>query len=286
MKNKSLTIFTSMTNPEDRNDAWEEALQCYEDIADEVIVVGKDWPYEFKWDHIGKTFQEGLDKSNSDWALRMDIDYFFHEKDIKRIREAINKFDEYPALAFPQYQIFTPNRYQIKTRICLAFNKKRFPEILLNGGGDLTLATLNNELIDPKKVPNINAPIFQYESIFRTKEIIAEDRARFARAWFRYFNAHQNRGGDTPKMAFEAWYQMIKERYPKHTFKLNPEDHPKYIKNKLLHIDKKQFGYNAFGLEKNNKISFVNILKSYREKYINPLFLYKYKKINYYSKKL
>ena len=30
---------------------------------EEVIVVGKNWPFEFSWDG-GKTFQEGLDKSS------------------------------------------------------------------------------------------------------------------------------------------------------------------------------------------------------------------------------
>ena len=52
-----LSIFTTMTNPSERNDPWKEALNCYEDLADEVIIVGEDWPYEFRWDHIGKTFQ-------------------------------------------------------------------------------------------------------------------------------------------------------------------------------------------------------------------------------------
>ena len=48
-----LSIFTSMTNPEERNDAWQEAISCYEDIADEVIIVGDSWPEEFKFDLIG-----------------------------------------------------------------------------------------------------------------------------------------------------------------------------------------------------------------------------------------
>ena len=52
-----LSIFTSMTNPEERNDAWQEAISCYEDIADEVIVVGDSWPEEFKFDLIGQTYQ-------------------------------------------------------------------------------------------------------------------------------------------------------------------------------------------------------------------------------------
>ncbi len=285
MKNQSLTIFTSMTNPEKRNDPWKEALNCYEDFADEVVIVGKDWPEEFAWDHIGKTFQEGLDKSTSDWVIRMDIDYFFHEKHKMKIRNAIEKYSEFPILAFPQYQFFTPDRYQIKTRICLAFNKKKFPNIKLNGGGDLTLATLNNELVDPKKVPNINVPIYQYDSIFRTKEIISEDRARFAKAWIDYFGADESRGGKTPDLAFKAWYEMVKERYPKHTFKLKLEEHPKYLRSKLYQISENQFGYNAFGLKDNTNREFITYLKGYKEKYFNPLIIGKYKWVNYYNKK-
>ena len=48
MNMTTLTIFTSMTNPDARHDAWKEALDCYESLADEVIIVGKDWPNEFK----------------------------------------------------------------------------------------------------------------------------------------------------------------------------------------------------------------------------------------------
>jgi len=279
----SLSIFTSMTNPDERNDAWEEALNCYEDLADEVVIVGENWPYEFKWDHIGKTFQEGYDKSKSDWVIRMDIDYFFHEKSFGLIRKAISKYNDYPVLSFPQYQIFTPERYQIKTRICLAFNKSRFNEIKLNGGGDLTLATYKGELIDPKKVPNINAPIYQYESTFRTKEIISEDRVRFARAWKEHFGSYNERGGGTPELAFEAWFNMVKDRYPKHTFNLNLEDHPKYIKDKLKNLNDGQFGYDAFGLKGKTKRPFKNYLKGYKEKYINSFFLKKYKFINTYK---
>ena len=77
-------------------------------------------------DTIGKIFQEGYEKSSMDWVIRMDLDYFFHEKDKDKLRKSLFKYQDYPAVAFPQYQIFTPDRYQIKTRICLAFNKKKF----------------------------------------------------------------------------------------------------------------------------------------------------------------
>lgn len=277
----SLSIFTSMTDPEKRNDPWKESLSCYQEFADEVVTVGENWPEEFEWDLIGKVFQEGFDKSTKDWVIRMDLDYFFHENDIGHLRKSLQRFNSFPAISFPQYQIFTPDRYQIKTRICIAFNKKKFPNIKLNGGGDLTLATLNGELIDPKKMPNVNIPIYQYESSFRTKEIIAEDRARFARAWNRYFKDYGARGGESPNEAFDAWFEMIKERYSKHTFEIKYKNHPKYIKNKLDEIEKNHFAYDAFGLKYTTKRPYINYLKGYREKYINSLFLKRYNYVKY-----
>mgnify|MGYP000621916421 CR=1 FL=1 len=115
----NLSIFTTMTNPETRNDPWREAISCYEFFANEVVVVGDDWPEEFTWDHIGKTFQEGYEKCTSDWVMRMDIDYFLHEKYVQRLRNALVRYKDYPAISLPQYQIFTPDRYQIKTKLAI-----------------------------------------------------------------------------------------------------------------------------------------------------------------------
>ena len=134
---KMISIFTTYTNPEQRNDPYIEALKCYEEFADEVIITGKIGPMNFLGKKLGKTFQDGFNKVNGDWAIRMDIDYFFHEKDFKKIKEKLNKYKEYPAVSFPQYQFFTPRNYHLKTRLCIALNKKKFPDIKLNGGGDL-----------------------------------------------------------------------------------------------------------------------------------------------------
>ena len=72
-----LSIATSYTNPEERMDPWKEALACYEDLADEVVRSGDNWPYEFTWDYIGKVFNESYQKATGDWVIRMDLDYFF-----------------------------------------------------------------------------------------------------------------------------------------------------------------------------------------------------------------
>lgn len=258
-----ISIFTSMTNPEERMDPYKEALNCYKDFADEVVVVGENWPNEFSFDYIGKTFQEGFDKCSGDWVVRMDIDTFFHEKNIGDLRNVLLKNQDLPGVVFPKYQIFTPERFNIKAKMCIAFNKKKFSSIKLNGGGDLCDPTINGKLLNQYNLPNENIPIWNYDSVFKTKKVISKDRARFARAWYNYFGNWGDRGGGTEQEAFNAWYEMIEKRYRFHTLKLKIKDHPKYIIQKLLDLDENQFGYNAFGLKENIKRAPVAYLKNY-----------------------
>ena len=90
-----LSISTSYTNPEERMDPWREALTCYNDLADEVVRSGENWPYEFSWDYIGKVFNESYEKATGDWVIRMDLDYFFHENDFEKIRSRLEEnFDK------------------------------------------------------------------------------------------------------------------------------------------------------------------------------------------------
>jgi len=264
-----ISTFTTMTNPEERNDPWKEALNCYESFSDEVVIVGDDWPKEFKFDLIGKYYQKGFDESSGDWVLRMDIDYFFHQNNLDKLRKYLIKNSDAPAVSFPQYQFFTPDRYQIKTRLCIAINKKKYPNVKFNGGGDLCLPTIDEKIINPRKMPNINVPIYQYDALFRTKDMISKDRARFARAWFEQFNEYGDRGGPSPEEAFEAWFEVVKNKYSFHVHKINLDNHPKFIRENLKELNQNQFGFDAFGLKGKTKRPFINYLKGYREKYIN-----------------
>ena len=264
-----LSLFTTYTEAEKRNDPWKEALSCFNFIADEVIVTGDDWPYEFKWSQIGKYFQEGLENTSGDWSIRMDIDYFFHEKDILNLHKYLEKYENFPIVCFPQYQFFTINRFQVKTRLCIAINRKFQHKVKLNGGGDLCLATYENKLVLPQQVPNINIPIYQYDSTFRTKEIIKKDRFRFAKAWNREFGNFGSRGGNDEDLCFEAWFKDIKNKYPKHVNQIKFEDHPIFIKNKLRTLSNDQFGHSAFGLKDKWESSIGNYLRGYKSLHLD-----------------
>jgi hypothetical protein len=263
-----ISIFTSMTNPETRNDPWKEAKICYEEFADQVIIVGSEWPEVFSWDYIGKTFQQGFDKASGDWVLWMDLDNFIHENDYDYIKNILEKNKNSPAVSFPIHQIFTPDRYQLKTIKCLALNKKKFPNIKLNGGGDLCLPTLNGILIQPRDVPISKKPIWNYDTVFRTKEIIKKDRLRFANAWHNYFDDWGDRGGPTEDLAYDAWFKMVSSRYKKHYFKLKITDHPKVIQKKLNELSVSQFGYDGFGLKQHTRVSFKDKFTEIKNKLV------------------
>jgi len=247
-----------MTNPEKRRDPWKEALNCYKDVSEEVVVVGQSWEKEFKWSKIGKVFQEGFAKSKSDWVLHLSVDMFIHENDIKKIFDSISKNPEIPALTLPKYKFFEPGRYEIKSFETVLLNKKKFPNIKFDGGGDICLPTINKKVLNQINTKILNVPIWNYDSTFRTKEIIAEDRARFARAWFREFNTYGERGGPSVEEAFDAWFKMVKVRYPFHTNKTTLEKHPKYILDRLNNIKDYEFGSSLFGLKNNTHFSILN----------------------------
>ena len=83
----------------------------------------------------------------------MDIDTFFHEKNIDDLRNVLLKNQDLPGVVFPKYQIFTPERFNIKAKMCIAFNKKKFSSIKLNGGGDLCDPTINGKLLNQYNLP-------------------------------------------------------------------------------------------------------------------------------------
>lgn len=253
-----LSLFTHMRNPEERMDPWEEALECYQIITDDIVIVGQDIQEEFKWDELGKMFQNGFDQSEGDWVFNLSVDMFLHEKDIDKLIKLVRLYPDEPAIALPKYKFFEGQRFQIKSFETVILNKKKFKNILFNGGGDKALPTLNNVILNQSNVKHLDIPIWNYDTTFRTKEVISKDRARFARAWYREFDTYGERGGPTDKEAFEAWFSMIKDRYPLHTNKINLDKHPKFILGKLESLKENQFGYDLFGFKKEVKFQLKN----------------------------
>lgn len=248
-------IFTTLTDPGRRGDHYRESIACYEEFADRVVIVDghSTWAKEFEWGVIGQHFQWGYDRCDTDWVIHMDLDFLFHENHFNKIREVLNKNPDEPAISFHKLQFILPDRYNIKSRLVLAVNKKKFGEsIKFNGGGDKCQPTLFGEDLEIDKLVEAKIPFYNYEKLIKTEEQIADDVGRMDRAYFRSFGKYlYGKGDDTS--ALEGWFDMVINRYKKPSTSINLGEHPKYIRDTIKNLRPDQFGYNGIGrLERNS----------------------------------
>lgn len=261
-----LSIFTTVTDPTRRGDNVRPALQCYEDLADEVVIVdgsirgfkvtkhvGKkvnifhEWPKEFDWQFFGEQFQRGYDACTGDWVIKADLDYIFHEEDFINIRHAIERENSFAAMSMYKYQFLIPDRYNLKSRLVNVVNKGKFgSRIKFNGGGDLCQVTLDGKLLAPDYIPESKIPFYNYEKILKTKEQITDDVGRMERAYSRHFGHTQYKSSESNY--FEKWYEAQKGKFNKPQLPLEFDLHPKYIKDTIRNLKPENFGWNGFGL--------------------------------------
>lgn len=266
-----LSIFTTVTDPVVRGDNPFPSLDCYKELADELVIVDggeqvwegtKDyadtivhskWPSEFSWQLFGSQFQAGYEACTGDWVLRADLDYVFHQDDFKRIREAIEQYPDAPGLALYKYQFVLPDRYNLKSRLVVLVNKARFGnKIRFDGGGDMCQATLDGTWIDPGTVPEPGIAIYNYEKMLKAKENIKEDVGRMERAWERYYGSSQYGSDGTGEDAYKHWIKAQIGKFSKPQKKIPLSDHPKYIQQTIKELRPENWGYDGFGhLERN-----------------------------------
>lgn len=243
-----LSIFTTATDPYQRLDPYHEAMASYQDIADEIVEVGKDWPKEFKWDYIGQQFQNAYEMCTGDWVIHADLDYIFHENDIDRIRKTLELNSQQPAMSFFKYQFVLIDRYTLKSHVVIAVNRGRFKHrIRFNSGGDLCQPSLDGLELEPADVPSARIPFYNYDFSFKTESVIRNDFGRFARAWGRQFGDYKI-GGPDDESAFRYFLDMQLGRFHGRDHRqIALADHPKYITNRIGTMKPDQFGYSLFG---------------------------------------
>lgn len=262
-----LSIFTTATNPGSRGDNYKDSIDCYQDLADEVLIVNggytiqefneydmfktsqldSKWPKEFSWEFIGQQFQKGYDACSGDWVLHCDLDFLFHENDFEAIRQALADHSNEPALSFWKYQFILPDRYNLKSRLVIAVNKGVYGDrIRFDSGGDLTQPSLDGKYIDPNTVPEARVAIWNYECLLKTNPQILEDKGRFARAWQKTFGDYKL-GGPDDKSAYNEWLKMLKGRFQKPQEFVKLSAHPRYIQETIDNLKPDQWGYSGFG---------------------------------------
>jgi len=267
-----LSVFTTITNPIQREDNPEVALRCYGEMADELVVINggnaddvdklqnnwstmlwEPWPKEFDWQFIGQQFQKGYEACTGDWVIHADIDMMFHEDNFQLLRDELQKYNDQPAVSFVKRQFILPDRFSLKSRLIVAVNKGKFADrIRFDSGGDLCQPSLDGAYIAPGTVPDVKVPIWNYECLLKTKEQLIEDKGRFARAWQRHYGEYKL-GGPDDESAYNAWLKMVVGRFSKPSERVELYQHPKYIQQTISSLKPHMWGYDGLGnLERND----------------------------------
>lgn len=260
-----LSIFTTATDPEKRGDNYKDALECFAEVADEVVLINGgqrietatmarqswggryEWPKEFDWSFIGEQFTRGYEVCTGDWAIHCDLDMIFHQKDFGKIRQALRDYPTAPAVSFYKHQFILPDRYNLKSRLILAVNKAQYGDrIKFDSGGDLCQPSLDGKEIDLASTPQAGVPFYNYEHLLKTKEQITDDVERMDRAYFRRFG-HSLYSRDN-RSAYDGWYEMMAGRFLRPSEEIPLEAHPKYVQETIKNLKPENFGYNGFGL--------------------------------------
>ncbi len=246
-----LSIFTTITRPDVRGDNWGDAEACYDELADELIVIDGHgtWPQEFSWPLIGEHFQRGYEACTGDWVIHADLDFIFHEKDFDDIRKVLEQHNDLPALSFYKYQFVLPDRYNLKSRLVVAVNKGKYGDrIRFDSGGDLAQPSLDGRYINPDQVPEAKVGFYNFEKLIKNKDQIKDDCGRMERAYFRHFGKYQFKESDgTDEKAYQGWLTMVTGRFRKPQQKVNIDDLPKFVRETVENLEPNQWGYNGFG---------------------------------------
>jgi len=277
-----LSVLTTISNPDERQDKWQEALSCYCDLADEVVVVNGGeylfglnerikqipfpWPYEWSWIELPKHLNAGREKCTGDWILKMDIDQFIHEKDFKEVRKRLSECPKKAeAMTFQKMSMTYGGKYYEKGGQPIAF--RNLPGIAigkaLDKETDLCFAirqTGIEEVWDWEgKIQYYSLPVgkslkeertgvnyWNYDYFFKTKEFTKNEFWRFSRAYYRYFQSWNF--GSSIEASFRHFLDMQKGRHDKALYTYKLEDHPKYIREAVKNLSEEQFGSNGFGI--------------------------------------
>lgn len=284
-----LSIFTTITDPVKRGDNLIDAINCYQALADELIIVDGNrksdgletksqsyifdnsendrlasqfgflrnpWPKEFKWPFIGQQFQAGYEACTGDWCIRMDLDMLFHENNFVAIRQACIDNADQPVFSMLKHQFVLPDRFNLKSRLVIAVNKKKFGDrIKFDSGGDLCQVSLDGKYLEPGSVPDVKIPIWNYEKLTKTREQIMDDVGRMERAYKRHFGHTQYGSDGTNKDAFAKWCEAQKGKFNKPHERIKLEEHPRFIKETIKNLKPHQWGYSGFSnLEMNSYV--------------------------------
>lgn len=265
-----LTILTTITNPKERQDKWQEAINCYLDIADEVVIVcgspikdtqlirdgflslkepkikfiHLDWPDEWNWIELPRHLNMGLEAMNTDWCVKVDIDQFFHERDKKYLIEELENasYHKYPVTNFSKFTVYSPYKMFQKGQVPIAINRS-CKDICFgldtNKRSDLCYPILKTGV---KNINGYDLPVGNLVSLqYRTRiklynyDYFFKD-LEFSKKEFDRFSRAYKRFFGSAKFNAGTFLNLREQYKNKASYEMKLEDHPIYIREAVKEV--------------------------------------------------
>ena len=276
----TIGAYILLQNPKTNNYPYLEVISCCLDLFDEILIVdgGTDdgsieeidkryeylgdktkiphedkvkikqrlWPDDASWDFLTQQYDFGLQNLTTDWRIKMDADYIFHQDDLGAIRQFLEANQDKKIVSFEKRSFNLIDRYRMKTKIGLAVNKKAFPNIHWNTDDKYQSG---DEVLEEETWTPSGIKVWVYDNCFKNKENIKKVMYKFARAASKKYGI--NWGYESEEAALKFLVNLVRTRQESHNQSIIPlEDHPKYIQEKIKNMTDKQLGYSLFGYRK------------------------------------
>ena len=293
--------FGMINNPIYREEPWRENIRSRLDFFDvvclmcgyepDIKMLAKAFPEEWKsgklkakykpcpfpewsYEELPKHLNEALDfvrEQNCDWAVKLDIDTVFHEKDLDDFLNVIQKAHKKGKwlVSFSKLQFFLLNRYWIKSSIPIAI---RMSAPIVYGRDQITYTDLCQPIIqdlsskfsvngriydipsgiavsDDKiyKVRRIN--LYNYDYTYRTYdrsvELLYQIEMAHARFWGKGYSG-LSIDKITRESSMQDFLESSSQRYSRMNKKMKIKDHPKYFQESLQNLNSSQWGHNLW----------------------------------------
>lgn len=291
-----------LNNPQYREEPWEESFRQKLDFFDCVCVVCghepdvellqrtfplewqsgklkaiyKAWPFpEWSYEELPRHLNAALSlakEQGCDWAIKLDVDTVFHEKDKQRLRRVLLKAKQKGkwVVSIRKLQFFIPRRFWKKGHLPVAldvtkpiaygFDQSQYTDLcqpIVWDGSSVVLfngkkydipsgeAVQEQYILKTKKVSLFNYD-FTFRTYERTKELLYQIEMAHARFWGKGYEGRQmyEISRDT---AMEDFLRLSKKRFQKMWRYMPISWHPRFFRQSLRSLRPEQWGCRLWG---------------------------------------